>query len=243
MTNEAHAGWTPSARRASTLYDEKYADQYRAHDDALPSSQPSQELAAWLHGICLQFTDRIDVLDLGCGTGRYFWSLTRVRRLVGVDASAAMLARARHPYQATSIAAESVTLIEGDLMTQTFPSASFDLVYSIGVLAEHAPLTREILQSVHAWLRPGGRFALTAVHPESPSIPQTLKRRLASLAAPVVRGAAGRTLRTRLLSHGMYADESFILQAAESLFDVEKMDRFTSEAHLHVRAVLRKSAA
>jgi SAM-dependent methyltransferase len=243
MMSDTPVGWTPSARRASALYDEKYADQYRTHDDALPASRPSQELAAWLHGICARFDAPIDVLDLGCGTGRYFWALTGVRRLVGVDASAAMLARARDPYRAPAIGAETVSLIEGDLLTQMFPPSSFHLVYSVGVLAEHAPLTRETLHRVHGWLHPGGRFAFTAVHPESPSIPQTLKRRLASLAAPVAPGAVGRTLRTRLLSHGMYADEAFIRRAAESLFHVETMDRFTSEAHLHVRTVLSKPAA
>ena len=39
----------------------------------------------------------IDALDLGCGTGRYFCALRGVRTLVGLDASAAMLERARHP--------------------------------------------------------------------------------------------------------------------------------------------------
>jgi SAM-dependent methyltransferase len=243
MMGETPIDWTPSARRASALYNEKYADQYRAHDDALPSSQPSQELAAWLRDICEKFSAPIDVLDLGCGTGRYFWALTGVRRLVGVDASAAMLVRAQAPYRAPAIGAETVTLIQGDLLTQTFPPSSFHLVYSVGVLAEHAPLTRETFERVHGWLHSGGRFAFTAVHPESPSIPQTLKRRLASLAAPVAPGAVGRTLRSRLLSHGMYADEAFIRHAAESLFHVEASDRFTSEAHLHVRTVLRKPAA
>jgi hypothetical protein len=38
----------------------------------------------------------------------------------------------------------------------------------------------------------------------------------------------------------MYADESFVREIAEPYFVVERMDRFASEAHDHVRAVLRK---
>ena len=231
---------TGSARRASSLYDEAYARRYRAHDEAFPSSVPSQDLADWLHRVCTSCPPPIDILDLGCGTGRYFWALGPVRRLVGVDASAPMLAHARHPYRETDVAAESITLIEGDLLGVEFPRETFDVVYSVGVLAEHAPLTGQLVEQVHEWLRGPGRFAFTAVHPDSPSIPKTLKRRIARAAAPLTPGAAGRALRDRLLARGMYADEAFITRLAEGLFDIEQMDRFTSEAHDHVRVVLRK---
>ena len=83
------------------------------------------------------------MLDLGCGTGRYFWGLRQVKTLTGLDASAAMLDEARHPIHADRVAAGSaITLVEGDVMTHEFAPASFDLVYSIGVLAEHVPLDR-----------------------------------------------------------------------------------------------------
>jgi SAM-dependent methyltransferase len=233
---------TPWAARASARYDTTYARRYRAHDDLLPDSEPSQALAAWLSDVCDRFVPPIDVLDLGCGTGRYFWAVRGARRLVGVDASAAMLAEAGHPYRAADISAV-ITLMEGDLLTADFPHASFDLVYSIGVLAEHAPLTRALVTKVHSWLRPGGRFAFTTVHPASPSIPRTLKRRIATAAARLAPGTAGRMLETRLLSGGMYADQRFIGSVARPDFVIETMDTFTSEAHLHVRTVLRSSNA
>jgi SAM-dependent methyltransferase len=234
---------TPWAEKASALYDEAYARRYRAHDEQLPASVPSQELAAWLREVCRRFEPPIDVLDLGCGTGRYFWAARGVRSLIGVDASPAMLAEARQPYRPEQITAESITLVQGDLLTHDFPPASFDLVYSIGVLAEHAPLTRALASKVHTWLRPGGRFAFTAVHPDSPSIPLTLKRRLASLAVPIAPGPVGRALRLRLLAGGLYADEAFIRSVVEPAFAIETMERFTSEAHLHVRVVVRKVTA
>jgi SAM-dependent methyltransferase len=239
----ALANRTRWAEKAASLYDAEYATRYRAHDEALPSSVPSQELASWLARICDLFTPPIDALDLGCGTGRYFWALKGVRSLVGVDASPAMIEQARHPYRAAAIQVGSITLIEGDLLTQSFPAGSFDLAYSIGVLAEHAPLTAASMEAVHRWLRPGGRFAFTTVHPASPSIPQTVKRRLAAAAAPIAPQRVRARLQRRLLSGGMYADEAFIGELATPLFAVESIDRFTSEAHVHVRAVLRKDRA
>jgi SAM-dependent methyltransferase len=236
----ARASRTRWAARASALYDEGYARRYRAHDEQLPASPPSQELARWLRDVCQRFAGPIDALDLGCGTGRYFWALTGVQSLEGVDASAAMLAQAERPYRQSEITVPKITLREGDLLSLALPAASFDLVYSIGVLAEHTPLTASLVARVRQWLRPGGRFAFTTVHPESPSIPLTFKRKAARHVAGFVPALIGNAVRTRLLAGGMYADEAFIYRLAEPAFTVESLDRFTSEAHLHMRAVLRK---
>jgi SAM-dependent methyltransferase len=227
----------------NAVYDEAYARRYRAHDDELEASAPSQDLASWIRGVTQRFAGPIDVLDLGCGTGRYFWALANVNQLAGVDASEAMLAEAKRPYRAGEIGARAIALQRGDLHTLSYPARSFDLVYSIGVLAEHAPLTRRLMARVQSWLRPGGRFAFTTVHPESPSVPLTIKRRLARLTAPLLPGWARRTVHRRLLSGGMYADEAAIRELASGLFDIESMELFTSEAHLHVRAVLRRATA
>jgi SAM-dependent methyltransferase len=87
------------ATRASSLYDEAYARKYRAHDDELIGSRAYEQFVAWLANVRQRFDRSIDVLDLGCGTGRYFWALGGVRSLTGLDASAAMLAEARTPFR------------------------------------------------------------------------------------------------------------------------------------------------
>ena len=239
---QSPGGASPWSKKAADLYDEAYARRYRAHDDDLRSSEPWRNLAAWLSDVSQRFTPPIDVLDLGCGTGRYFCALSGVRTLTGVDASRAMLEQARRPYRAESITAASIRLVEGDLLSGQFADGSFDLVYSIGVLAEHAPLTRTLLENIARWLRPGGRFAFTAVHPQSPSVPLTARRRVATAVAAVLPGVARRMVRDRLLSGGMYADETAVHALADHLLLVEDIERFTSEAHLHLRAVLRKAA-
>ncbi len=181
---------TPWAERAAALYNPAYAKRYRAHDDEFPASGPCREFAAWLGRVCVRFTPPIDVLDLGCGTGRYFWALKGVDRLVGLDASESMLAEARHPYNADCITAASVSLVQGDLLTHVIGHARFDLVYSIGVLAEHVPFDQRVVERVVNGLRPGGRFAFTTVHPASPSIPKPLGRRIGEWIEPITFGAA-----------------------------------------------------
>ena len=232
-----------SAEKAAALYDRGYAEKYRAHDDTLADSGPYLGFVAWLQRICDQFTTPIDALELGCGTGRYFSALKGARSIVGIDASADMLALAKTPYRAESITAERITLIQGDIFTYPLDEASFDLAYSIGVLAEHAPLNNEIAVRVHKALKPEGRFAFSTVHPDSPSIAASFGRAIARALVPFLPGTLGRPLRERLMSNGMYADETRIQEVLSPLFAIESLERFVSEAHLHCLCVARKRVA
>jgi trans-aconitate 2-methyltransferase len=93
------------------------------------------------------------VLDLGCGAGQVterLVALVPAGRVVGVDASVAMLdaARARLGSQ--------VELVLADLRTFTYPQQA-DVVFSTAALhwvPDHPALWRR----VHAMLRPGGRL-------------------------------------------------------------------------------------
>lgn len=239
MTGGGLSRW---AVKASTLYDSAYARRYRAHDDDFQSSEPCRRFADWLRQVCLTFPPPIDVLDLGCGTGRYFWALAGVRELVGIDASPAMLAEARHPYNADRITAAVVTLVEADLFGHEFEPARFDLIYSIGVLAEHVPFDAAVVAHASRWLKPNGRFAFTTVHPESRSIPRTLKRSVGRSLAAVAPPAVERHIRRRLLSGGLYADEAQIERLMGELFTIESLWQFESEAHLHCCCVARRKA-
>lgn len=224
------------------IYDQPYAKKYRDRDEELQQVSTYQDFIAWLQEICNRFQHPIDVLDLGCGTGRYFWGVHKARTLVGLDASAAMLAEAKHPIRADQISAGTITLVQGDLGTQDFPDHSFDLVYSIGVLAEHVPLDASLVSRVSRWLKPGGRFAFTTVDPNSPDVPKTLQRRVATAALPVVPGAMGRKLHRRLMASGMYGDERWIRDVLAGHFVIETLDQFNSDVHLHGRCVARKQA-
>ena len=225
--------------RAASLYDDQYAKRYRRRDDELEHVASNQALVAWLGSVCDRFDRPISVLDLGCGTGRYFWGLRGVTSLVGLDASAAMLDEARRPIHGERLKDVPVTLIKGDVMTHAFAPASFDLVYAIGILAEHVPLDRGLVSRVHEWLRPGGRFAFTTVHPESPSVPQTTPRRLAAAVLHALPAALTGALHRRFVARGLYGDERWIARVLAP-FEIETIDRFQSDVHLHARCVARK---
>jgi SAM-dependent methyltransferase len=230
------------AERAASLYDEAYARRYRDRDNELQDAGTNQALIDWLGGVCDRFDSPIDALDLGCGTGRYFWGLRNVRTLTGLDASAPMLEEARRPIRGERLSALPVTLIQGDVMTHVFPPGSFDLVYSIGVLAEHVPLTDAIVDRVHTWLKANGRFAFTTVHPRSPSVPRTLQRRIASAAVAVLPETMTVALHHRLMGGGMYADERWIERGLAGRFVIETIERVATDVHLHGRVVARKAA-
>lgn len=234
---------TKWGQRAADLYDQTYAKRYRACDDGLVDVGATRQLADWLGEVCRRFNHLIDVLDLGCGTGRYFWALANVGHLTGLDASDAMLAEARQPSHGDRIRAESITLVHGDAMTYEFRPAQFDLVYSIGVLAEHTPLTKTLVDRVGRWLRPGGRLAFTTVHPASLTVPRTPGRTLASALVPFVPGKVGRALHARLMAGGLYADERWVRQQLTPGFAIESLEQFHSEVHLHVRCVAKKVRA
>jgi SAM-dependent methyltransferase len=241
MTLEPLTRW---GTRAAELYTDAYAERYRAHDEAPPAGGAAPRLGAWLRAVCGRFPGSIDALDLGCGTGRYFHALTNVRRLVGIDASRPMLDRARRPVGDVAMAPGWLTLIEGDLLRHEFAVGEFDLVYSIGVLAEHAPFDETIAARVTRWLKPGGRFAFTTVHPLSFSVPRTPGRRAGEWllrVAPGTPAALRRAVRARLMSDGLYADEERVRHVLAAVdLAVESIEPFESDVHLHMLTVAQK---
>lgn len=230
---------TEWGRKAADLYAPDYARRYREHDEQLGSVDAYLAFCGWLRELCRRFDRPIDVLDLGCGTGRYFCALTNVNRLVGLDASGAMLAEAARPHDAELITARSVELVEGDVLTHEFEADSFDLIYSIGVLAEHTPFDTRIVANAARWLRPGGRFAFTTVHPESTSIPRTISRVIGTAVTPISPWPIRHWLRNRLTANGQYADEMLIAERLNGSFLIESLTRLESEAHLHCLCVAR----
>ena len=229
--------------RAADLYDGSYANRYREHDDRLRGGELVTRFSNWLRDVCERFTPPIDALDLGCGTGRYFHALRGVKRLVGIDVSAPMLERARTPVDAASVAIGAVELLHGDFLQHAFASGEFDLVYSIGVLAEHSPFDDAVAGRVCTWLKPGGRFAFTSVHPLSFSVPKTVKRRIGAGLLPVAGGWLRQSLRRQLMRDGLYADEERLRDVlSRNGFVVESLEPYESDVHLHLLTVARRAA-
>ena len=238
VTDAAATAW---GERAARLYTADYARRYRQVDDEIRHGALVTRFGEWLAATCDRFGREITALDLGCGTGRYFWALRHVRALVGVDVSDAMLAEARRPVDAGTIEPRTLRLIQGDFLTVDVPEAPFDLVYSIGVLGEHVPFDGAIAGRVHGWLREGGRFAFTGVHRDSFSVPRTTSRRLAEALSGWLPAAVSERLRKRLIAGGLYVDERYLTDVLGGAgFELESMERHLSDVHLHCLCVARK---
>src|SRR5688500_7403301 len=86
------------AAEARRAYGSRRALAYRQYDEApMESGGSKNHWCTLLRDLSRSFDRKIDVLDVGCGTGRYFRCLCNVRRLVGVDISEHMLEQARNP--------------------------------------------------------------------------------------------------------------------------------------------------
>jgi cyclopropane fatty-acyl-phospholipid synthase-like methyltransferase len=110
----------------------------------------------------------VRVLELGCGTGRYFHWLNNTDLLVGTDISSEMLRHAKHPLQAADVTAREIRLIHGNLYDIHFTPGSFDFIYSLGVFGHGAELTATLCDKLMSWLAPGGRLYLDALHQLDP---------------------------------------------------------------------------
>jgi SAM-dependent methyltransferase len=123
-------------------------------------------------------------LDAACGTGRYAELLAgRGHRVLGVDGSPDMLARAR-----TRVPRGEFLL--GDLHRLPVADAGVDLVVC-GLALTHVPALEPVLAEFARVLRPGGHLVIADMHPE----------RVAQGAIPPVRGPDGRPGRLSAYRH------------------------------------------
>jgi SAM-dependent methyltransferase len=106
------------------------------------------------------------VLELGCGTGRVTLPLARAgARIVGVDLSAPMLARARKRAARVRVT-HRPGLVRGDIRALPFASGSFGLVAAPYGILQSLLSERDLvatLQSIARVLTGGGRFATELV--------------------------------------------------------------------------------
>jgi SAM-dependent methyltransferase len=102
------------------------------------------------------------VLDVGCGTGDTVIELVTLvspgGRVVGIDASSAMVAEARSRVEAAVLASDNVTveIEQGDAGALSFPEDSFDAARAERVL-QHVTDPGRALEEMCRVVRPGGR--------------------------------------------------------------------------------------
>ncbi len=114
--------------------------------------------------ITLNFIGQIkgqQVLDLGCGTGRYSLILAkRGAKVVGVDPSSGMIKQAKLKVGESG----QISLFQGTLEDLRFPDGQFDLVVSALTLS-HLPELEPALKEICRVLKTSGRLVISDVHP------------------------------------------------------------------------------
>lgn len=105
-----------------------------------------------------------DVVELGCGTGRWLQRLEAVgsRLLMGVDFSDAMLAEAERK------CLPSTSLVHSDCMAIPLPDHAVDCVLASFLLSYVQDL-RKFAEEVARILRPGGTIIVSDLHPNTTS--------------------------------------------------------------------------
>jgi SAM-dependent methyltransferase len=121
-------------------------------------------------------------LDAACGTGRYAgWLAARGHRVIGVDSSPDMLARARDRVPLGEF-------LRGDLHRLPVADGRVDLVVC-GLALTHVAALEPVMAEFARVLRPGGHVVIADIHPEA----------VLRGSVPSARGPDGRP--ARLVTH------------------------------------------
>jgi SAM-dependent methyltransferase len=168
--------------------------QYRSDDEIEVLSENHQRLCHVLRRICRSIPGPLSVLDVGCGTGRHFHCLENVAHLTGSDICEEMLAAARVPVRAEQVTAQNIELIRGNIYLQNFAPGSFDVIYSLGMFGHGCPVTVELCDKFHDWLKPGGKLFFNVVDFDGLPLWYRARRGFRDMAYPLV----GRRLRAVL---------------------------------------------
>jgi 2-polyprenyl-3-methyl-5-hydroxy-6-metoxy-1,4-benzoquinol methylase len=98
------------------------------------------------------------VLDAGCGNGTLTAGIAASGpEIIGMDYSESVERAEREKRRFAGEAADRVHYVQGDVQHPPFASATFDVIYSDGVL-HHTPNTYESFKALAPLVSPGGRF-------------------------------------------------------------------------------------
>ena len=104
----------------------------------------------------------LDVLEIGVGQGSHASLIApRAKSFTGVDITEPAVEATSRRLEQLGLAGARVLQMDAEEMT--FPDASFDYIWSWGVI-HHSADTRRVLEQMHRVLRPGGRANVMVYH-------------------------------------------------------------------------------
>ena len=161
----------------------------------------------------------LEVLDLGCGTGRHsLWLASAGATVTGVDFSEGMMEEARG-----KPGAEAIRFLAHDLQQPLpFAAGSFDVVVS-GLVLEHLAALDAFFAEARRVLRPGGRAVVSAMHPA-----MFLKGVQARFTDP----ASGEKVQPGSFAHSI---GEFVMAAVRAGFAIDGVDERAPDADFAAR--------
>lgn len=183
-----------SESKTVALYTDAYSKNYRNYDEVFAKTNDFRHYVREFDNICSSFDKKINVLDIGCGSGRYFHILKNVKELIGIDVAEGMVKAAHNPVNGDRLDVEEVQLVVGNIYTHEFSGKKFEFIYSIGVLGGHAPFTPEMCRRIKSMLTPDGVFYVTVVDLDSR---KNTKRKMTEALYPFMPGGLKSILNKR----------------------------------------------
>jgi SAM-dependent methyltransferase len=104
----------------------------------------------------------LDMLEIGVGQGCHAGLIApRARSFTGIDLTESAVESTRKRMELLGV--KTVRILQMDAEEMTFPDASFDYIWTWGVI-HHSADTRRILEQMHRVLRPCGRANVMVYH-------------------------------------------------------------------------------
>lgn len=186
------------------LYTDTYSEQYRHYDEHFVTTDDFKHYKDLFGDICDSFGRKINVLDIGCGSGRYFHTLRNVAHLTGIDVAPGMIKAAYHPVNEHELDIDEMDLKVGNIYTENYDNRKFDFIYCVGVLGGHAPLTEDICHRIKGMLTEDGIFYITVVDLEAR---KNTKRRFAEALYPLMPSPVKKILDKRWATNYLTLDQ------------------------------------
>jgi SAM-dependent methyltransferase len=206
--------------RARRQYDQTYAAEYRESDDRGFGTPYHVDYEHLLSEVTNVSASTLSILDVGCGTGRYWHALHHARSIIGVDVSFDMLHEAKAPVCAEKITAP-ISLLQSEILNLPFHPQTFDFVYCIGVLGDFFPFDVSVCERLGSLVKPGGRLLLTVKDCRSPCA-TSWKRELALRLLPFMPRSLQRAMSVRL-RHRLSCSEAEL----RTVFDAFPWSQYT----------------